>query len=106
MKYAYLFLSIAFNVVSYIVYKSIANKEISMIWCVVFTVGLILGGINILFFTKALKNINLSIAYPVFSGTSIFLMMVLSHFIFGEKISATNVVGAVVIIAGIVLVSN
>jgi len=106
MKYAYLFLSIAFNVVSYIVYKSISNKETNMMWFIVFTIGLILGGINILFFTKALKNINLSIAYPVFSGTSIFLMVTLSHFVFGERISATNVVGAVVIIAGIALVSN
>jgi multidrug transporter EmrE-like cation transporter len=106
MKYAYLFLSIAFNVVSYIVYKSISNKETNMMWFIVFTIGLILGGINILFFTKALKNINLSIAYPVFSGTSIFLMVALSHFVFGERISATNVVGAVVIIAGIALVSN
>ncbi len=106
MKYVYLFLSIAFNVLSYIVYKSIANKEGNFLWFAIFSLGLILGGINILFFTKALKNINLSIAYPVFSGTSILLMVVLSHLIFGEKISGINMAGAVVIIAGIALISH
>jgi multidrug transporter EmrE-like cation transporter len=106
MRDVYLLLSIAFNVLSYIVYKSISNKESNILWFVIFTLGLILGGINILFFTKALKNINLSIAYPVFSGTSIFLMVILSHFIFGERISVVNMAGAGVIIAGIVLISN
>ena len=106
MKYVYLFLSIAFNVWSYVLYKSISNKEGNVLWFVIFTLGLILGGINILFFTKALKDIDLSIAYPVFSGTSIFLMVILSHFIFGERISVVNMAGAVVIIAGIALISN
>lgn len=106
MKYVYLFLSIAFNISSYIVYKSISHKEGNILWFAIFTLGLILGGINILFFTKALKNINLSIAYPVFSGTSIFLMVILSHFIFGERISAVNMVGAGVIIVGIALISS
>jgi multidrug transporter EmrE-like cation transporter len=106
MKYVYLFLSIAFNVGSYILYKSISNKEVNILWYAIFALGLILGGINILFFTKALKNINLSIAYPVFSGISIFLMVTLSHFIFSERISAVNMAGAVVIIVGIALISN
>jgi multidrug transporter EmrE-like cation transporter len=106
MKYVYLFLSIAFNVLSYILYKSISNKEGNILWFSVFALGLIFGGINVLFFTRALKNINLSIAYPIFSGTSIFLMVMLSHFIFGERISSLNVIGAFVIIAGIALISN
>lgn len=106
MRYVYLFLSIAFNVCSYILYKSIAHKEVNILWLVIFALGLILGGINILFFTKALKNINLSIAYPVFSGTSIFFMVTLSHCIFRESISTVNMLGAVVIIAGIALISK
>jgi len=67
MKHVYLFLSIAFNVLSYIVYKSISNKETNIVWLIIFALGLILGGINVLFFTRALRNINLSIAYPIFS---------------------------------------
>jgi len=106
MKHVYLFLSIAFNVLSYIVYKSIAHKESNIIWLIIFTAGLILGGINVLCFTRALKDINLSIAYPIFSGTSIFLMVILSYFIFGEKISAMNIAGAGVIVLGIALISH
>jgi multidrug transporter EmrE-like cation transporter len=40
---------------------------------------LILGGVNVLFFTKALKDIKLSIGYPVFSGGCIFFMALFSY---------------------------
>jgi small multidrug resistance pump len=105
MNYLYLFLSVAFNVASYLVYKSIAHKQHDFSWSVIFIFGLILGAVNIYLFTKALKNINLSIAYPVFSGACIALMMILAHVIFGEKISGLNIVGAIVIFVGIVLMS-
>jgi len=106
MKYIYLFLSIAFNVASYLLYKSISNKQGGIFWFIIFASGLILGGINVLFFTKALKDIELSIAYPVFSGACIFFMVLLSHVIFGERISVVNMVGAVVVVVGIALMSN
>ena len=106
MRYVYLFLSVAFNVGSYLLYKSISNKQSDLLWFMLFASGLILGGINILFFTKALKDINLSIAYPVFSGACIFFTVILSHFIFGEKMSAINMVGAAVVVVGIALMSK
>jgi multidrug transporter EmrE-like cation transporter len=106
MKYVYLFLSVAFNVASYLLYKSIANKQGDILWIIVFALGLILGGINVLFFTKALKNIDLSIAYPIFSGACIFFMVTLSRVIFGERMSAINMVGAVVVVVGIALMSK
>ncbi len=106
MRYVYLFLSVAFNVASYLLYKSISNKQSDLLWFTLFASGLILGGINILFFTKALKDINLSIAYPVFSGACIFFTVILSHVIFGEKMSAINIVGAAVVVVGIGLMSN
>ena len=106
MRYVYLFLSVAFNVASYLLYKSLANKQSDIFWFILFASGLILGGINILFFTKALKDINLSIAYPVFSGACMFFMVILSHLIFGEKISVVNMAGAFVIVVGIALMSN
>ena len=74
MRYIYLFLSIAFNVTSYLLYKNISNKPHDILWIVIFTIGLALGGVNVFFFTKALKDIQLSIAYPIFSGGCIFLM--------------------------------
>ena len=106
MRYVYLFLSVAFNVASYLLYKSISNKQGDILWFVIFASGLILGGINVLFFTRALKDIQLSIAYPVFSGACIFFMVLLSHVIFGERISVVNMVGAIVVAVGIALMSN
>jgi multidrug transporter EmrE-like cation transporter len=106
MKYVYLFLSVAFNVASYLLYKSIANKQGDILWFLVFASGLILGGINVLFFTRALKDIDLSIAYPVFAGACIFFMVTLSHVIFGERMSMINMVGAAVVVAGIALMSK
>jgi multidrug transporter EmrE-like cation transporter len=106
MRHLYLYLSIAFNVVSYLLYKSISNKESTILWFILFAFGLILGGINVLYFTKALRDIKLSIAYPVFSGACIFLIVILSHLIFGEKITVINMVGALIIFVGIVLMSS
>ncbi len=106
MRYIYLFLSIAFNVASYLLYKSISNKPHSILWIVIFTTGLALGGVNVFFFTKALKDIQLSIAYPIFSEGCIFLMAVLSHAIFAERIGTIHIVGAAVIVLGIALMSS
>ena len=75
MNYLYLFLSVAFNVASYLIYKSIAHRQHDFNWSVIFILGLILGGINVYLFIKALKSINLSIAYPVFSGACLALVM-------------------------------
>jgi multidrug transporter EmrE-like cation transporter len=105
MKYIYLFLSISFNVASYLLYKSISNKPSGILWTAIFGTGLALGAINVFFFTKALKDIQLSIAYPVFSGGCIFLMALLSHAIFGERMAAIHIVGAAVIVLGIALMS-
>jgi multidrug transporter EmrE-like cation transporter len=105
MNYLYLFISVILNVASYLVYKSIAQKPHDLSWSAIFIFGLILGGINVYLFIKALKSINLSIAYPIFSGACLALMLILSHFIFGEKINGINILGTIVIFAGIILLS-
>jgi multidrug transporter EmrE-like cation transporter len=105
LRYLYLFLSVAFNVASYLLYKSISHKQGSPLWTLVFACGLTLGIINVWFFTKALKEIQLSIAYPIFSGGCIFFMVLLAHVIFGEKITALNIAGAAAVIVGIALMS-
>lgn len=105
MKYLYLLLSIGFNVASYTLYKGISNRPSSVLWYFLFLFGLTLGGINVIFFTKALKDIQLNIAYPVFSGACILSIAFISSFMFGERISSTNIAGAVVVIIGITLLS-
>jgi multidrug transporter EmrE-like cation transporter len=106
MRYVYLVLAVAFNVASYLLYKSISDKQSSVLWYAIFISGLILGCINVFFFTKALKSIPLGIAYSAFSGGCIFFMVLLSYVIFGERISALNMVGAAVVAVGIALMSN
>ncbi|HMK65197.1 MAG TPA: SMR family transporter [Thermodesulfobacteriota bacterium] len=105
MKILFLILAIAFNVASYVLYKYLAGREGGLFWSLLFALGLLLGGTNIWFFTKALKNISLSVAYPVFSGACILLMAILTHLFFGEKLSPVNMAGALVIIVGIALMS-
>ncbi len=105
MSYIYLILSVLFNVASYIVYKSISNKPNDFHWFALFSFGLILGGVNIYFFTKALKNINLSISYPIFSGACIALMILSSNILFHERMNVYNIIGAIVVIIGIALLS-
>jgi small multidrug resistance pump len=105
MKYFYLLLSIGFNIASYTLYKGISNRQSSVIWYLLLLLGLTLGGINVLFFTKALKGIQLNVAYPVFSGACILSIALISSFIFGERISSANIAGAVVVVIGITLLS-
>ncbi|TAL33648.1 MAG: hypothetical protein EPN93_13600 [Spirochaetes bacterium] len=105
MSYLLLSLSVLFNVASYFIYKSIANRQNDLLWIALFALGMILGGVNIFLFTKALKNIRLSFAYPVFSGACIALIMVFSYFVFHERINIYNLLGSVAVIIGIILLS-
>lgn len=106
MKFLYLILSIAFNISSYTLYKGIAHKQHTIVWYFLFALGLSLGAINVLFFTKALKGIQLNVAYPVFSGSCIFLMAFISAIAFGEKLSYMNMFGTILIVIGIVCLTN
>lgn len=51
---------------------------------------------------QILKRIELSLAY-MFKGTSIVFVMILAYWLFGEQITWNNILGAVIIIIGIVL---
>ena len=51
---------------------------------------------------QILKRVELSTAY-MFKGTSLIFVMLLASLFFGETISIMNIVGAVVIVAGIIL---
>ncbi len=106
MKYIFLSLAVLFNVSGYIIFKSISAKPTNIKWFMIFAVGLLLGAINTYLFTKSLKEINLSIAYPVFSAASITLITLISVYIFNEKMSGINILGAFIIIAGIVLLTR
>jgi len=106
LSYLFLCLAVAFNVGAYAVFKTIAAREHDVLWISLFAAGLALGGINTLFFTFAMRRIPLSVAYPMFSGASIALVVLLSAMAFGEKLSAVNLAGAATVALGIVLLAR
>lgn len=59
-------------------------------------------GVYAVLWQQIIKRMRVSDAY-MFKGTSIIFILLLSHFIFGEAITVTNMIGAVLIIGGIAL---
>lgn len=59
-------------------------------------------GLYAVLWQQVLKRIELSLAY-MFKGTSIVFLMLLAYVLFGEQITWNNIVGAIIIISGIVL---
>lgn len=106
MKYTFLSLAVLFNVSGYIIFKTISNKPQNLAWLLLFAAALALGAINVFFFTKALKDMSFAVAYPVFSGASITLVILLSAVAFHERIQPTNLVGAATVVVGIYLLTR
>lgn len=106
MKYIFLSLSVLFNISAYIIFKTISGKEHSVRWYALFLIGLLLGAVNVYFFTRSLKEIDLGIAYPVFSAASISIIILLSFFLFRERLTIINVIGAIIVMAGIFLLTK
>jgi len=106
MNYFFLSMAVLFNISAYIIFKSISGRQNDLAWTALFCTGLILAGINTWFFTRSLKDLNLSVAYPVFSAASILIIILISLFLFHEKISLVNVFGGGLVIAGIVLLTR
>lgn len=105
MKFLLLISAILVNVVSYCILKSVSGKSFNMVWLGKFSLGIILAGVTTFLFTLALKGLGLTVAYSVFCGGSIALIMVASLLLFQESIIWTNYFGVVVIIIGIVMVT-
>ena len=59
-------------------------------------------GLYAVLWQQVLKRIELSVAY-MFKGTSIIFVMLLAYILFGEQITWNNILGAIIIIVGIVL---
>ena len=59
-------------------------------------------GVYAVLWQQVLKRIELSMAY-MFKGTSIVFVMLLAYVLFGEQITWNNILGAIIIIVGIVL---
>ncbi len=105
----YLSLAIIFNVVGNLLMKKFSTHNITngvtnyiSFW---FFAGAFFFGLNLIFYSKSLQVIPLSIAYPVLVGISVALSTIGAYFIFGEKILFPQLIGAFLIIAGIVSIT-
>ena len=67
-----------------------------------FGLAIVLMGIYAVLWQQVLKYIDLSVAY-MFKGTSLIFTMLLAYWLFGEPITTHNIIGAAIIILGIIL---
>ena len=86
------------------IFTKYASQQEFMSWN--FMLG-VMGAVGVMGFyavlwQQVLKRIELSTAY-MFKGTSLIFVMLLAYVLFGEQITWNNIVGAIIIIVGIVL---
>lgn len=62
-------------------------------------------GFCFFFFSKSLDQINLSVAYALWSGIGIVVSTLISVFIYKESISFMGIIGILLILAGVVLLN-
>ena len=86
------------------IFTKYASQHEFMSWN--YMVGLIgaigMMGLYAVLWQQILKRVELSVAY-MFKGTSIIFVMLLACLLFGEQITWDNILGTIIIIAGIVL---
>jgi spermidine export protein MdtJ len=68
--------------------------------------GIVLFALNVLAYAFALSRIRLSVAYPVMTSLGLVIVMVLSYLFMGERITAVQIVGTGLILAGVLLVAS
>lgn len=89
------------------IFTKYASQQEFMSWN--YMLGLIAAigvmGLYAVLWQQVLKRIELSLAY-MFKGTSIVFVMLLAYVLFGEQITWNNIVGAIVIVGGIMLYAN
>lgn len=71
-----------------------------------FILALIFYGINFLSYFQAIKNIYLSIAYPIVVGLSALGVACLGLLIWGERLTFNQYIGIVFILIGVVFISR
>ena len=106
MKYVLLAAAVLLNVAAYGIFRAIASRPHDLVWQALFVCGLGLGAVNVFFFTAALRELSLAVAYPIFSGATIGLMVLTAALIFKEQVTSSMLAGCVIIIVGIAVLSR
>ena len=78
------------------------QEFMSLSYCLGLAGAIAVMGVYAIGWQQILKHIEISTAY-MFKGTSLIFIMLLAWMLFGEQITLNNIMGACVIIIGIVL---
>ena len=78
------------------------QEFLSLAYCLGLAGAIAVMGAYAIGWQQILKRVELSTAY-MFKGTSLIFIMLLAWMLFGEQITINNIIGACVIIIGIVL---
>lgn len=86
------------------IFTKLASQQEFLSWAYIFSFGgaVAVIGIYAILWQQIIRRIELSTAY-MFKGTTIIFTMLFAHWLFGEQITWNNIVGAAIIIIGIVL---
>lgn len=112
MKYLYLILSIALNIIGQFSLKHGVNLNLKQFSSLKFPevltskyiiIGFLFYGVSALFWIKSIAQINLNVAYPTLAFGYV-LVYFLSASIFKEPINIHGVIGVIAIVIGIILI--
>lgn len=86
------------------IFTKLASQQEFLSWAYIFSFSgaVAVIGIYAILWQQIIRKIELSTAY-MFKGTTIIFTMLFAHWLFGEQITWNNIVGAAIIIIGIVL---
>lgn len=87
-----------------------AKGIIASLWEMFTTPSLVLGifflGLAVISYAIALRHINLSVAYPVMTTSVVVLVAIFSAIYFGEPVTLAKAAGTVMVISGVILLSQ
>ena len=86
------------------IFTKLASRQEFLSWAYIFSFSgaVAVIGIYAILWQQIIRKIELSTAY-MFKGTTIIFTMWFAHWLFGEQITWNNIIGALIIIIGIVL---
>ena len=99
--FLFLFLAILFITGSRTLYKFSADSENFKI--ILFILGISLGFVHALFYTKAVTTLELSTANVVFVAGSLILVELVAIILFHENLNTQKAVGLILVLVGLVL---
>ncbi|UVK48035.1 EamA family transporter (plasmid) [Mesorhizobium sp. AR07] len=68
--------------------------------------GMAFYGFNVVLFAKALDSMEISVAYPILAGSGFVMLMIASHYLFGEPFQPHKWIGVALVLAGIVFLTR